>query len=258
MSQTDKKLELLRTLSLLDPDRLTKDDFVKSFRGVIDAFKQREDKFATDFANLHTTLTNRAKQLEDGNATDLTAWKKEATQLRDSVAASLTASINAKLQEVDAKLATIKNGDDADEERVTQAVLDRMPTPFDPDSAEDIRNKLELLTGDERLDPKAILGLVERLDALEKKAGEKAEFIGGGIIGRNYIQFYDLSSLLDGSTTTFNTPAMWKLFDVKLSSVPVLRETVDYTWTPTTLTLVGRNAATELAVGQSLIITFVA
>lgn len=125
-----------------------------------------------------------------------------------------------------------------------------------PDMAEDIRNKLELLEGDERLSIEAIRDLREELDKLDKRI----KSTGGTVIAhaRGAVKAYDLSSQLDGSTKTFNMPTMWRVISVHLSSTPnVLRPTVDYTWTPNTVTFTDQiDAPSSLEAGQTCIIVY--
>ncbi len=61
-----------------------------------------------------------------------------------------------------------------------------------PDMAEDVRNKLELLSGEDRLKIEAILGLREALDALERAT---STFGGGG--ANNFVGGTALSNLVD-------------------------------------------------------------
>jgi hypothetical protein len=56
-----------------------------------------------------------------------------------------------------------------------------------PILGEPIRDSLELLQGDERLDKSAIKGLKE----LEELAGESKKIVGGGSIARNFYQLFD-------------------------------------------------------------------
>jgi len=62
-----------------------------------------------------------------------------------------------------------------DIEVVVQLALEQISVPKDgsPDMAEDIRNKLELLSGDERLDIKAVKGVEEKIDEVRKIAVQK-------------------------------------------------------------------------------------
>jgi len=128
------------------------------------------------------------------------------------------------------------------------------------DDAETLRNKLELLEGDERLKIEAILGLREELDKLEKQIRSNGN--GGGVIAsqRGAVKVYDLSDLLDGSTQTFALPAFWRVLTVDLSSFPnALRPTVDFTTdgAAMTITFTGTiEPSTSLATGQTCIVTY--
>lgn len=127
-----------------------------------------------------------------------------------------------------------------------------------PDMAEDIRNKLELLEGDERLKIEAIKNLREELDKLHKSiiAVRQAPIVSGG--GKGHIRPYDLSSQLDGSTKTFNLPANWTVISVVSASFPnAFRPIIDYTFTPTSITFTSQiNEGTTLATGQSVIVIY--
>lgn len=127
-----------------------------------------------------------------------------------------------------------------------------------PDDAEDIRNKLELLTDDERLDKKAIKGLEELENKLNKIISEKAKPIGS-VSGRDIFADLDISDQLDGVAKTFNIPAIYNIISVSLSSFPnALRKGVDFTYTPTSITFTNEiNASTSLATGQTCVLTVV-
>jgi hypothetical protein len=238
----DKKLEAQKLLNALDPDRLTKADFLKFGRGILAAMEQREKRFAKSFSDLAEAITKRL------------------TQAGDEKFAEIDQRVNAKL----ASLRQPKDGEIGPKgEKGDAGEPGEAGTPGadgSPDMAEDIRNKLELLTDDERLKPEAIRGLVERLADLEKRIGERATvYTQGGVIGRNYLQFYDLSSKLNGASTTFALPAVYRIINVQLSSTPnVLREGVDYSWTPTSITFIGIDPTTQLSAGQTCVIVYVA
>ena len=126
-----------------------------------------------------------------------------------------------------------------------------------PSLGEKIRDGLELLQNEERLDMKAIKGLLETLEKLEKKKVVYGG--GGGVVGRDLIKEIDISSQLDGVTKTFNIQGVWNIITVDLSSFPhALRKTMDYTWTSTSITFTDQiDAASSLAVGQTCILTVV-
>jgi hypothetical protein len=110
------------------------------------------------------------------------------------------------------------------------------------------------------IDAKHIKGLKKLFDTWIKAVGTgKTMFVGGGASsGGRSVKAYDLSSSLDGVTKTFNLPALWRVISVHASSFPgVLRETVDYTWTSSSITFTTEiSAASTLATGQTLIIIY--
>jgi hypothetical protein len=158
-----------------------------------------------------------------------------------------------------------KNGKDGltpDTNAIIREVVSLIPTPKDGVNGKDgnikelspqeIRDSLELLQGEERLDAKYIKGL----DPIKTPDGK---FINGGIIGRNLVKDVDISASLDGITKTFNIPAVWNIISVSASGSPwVLRKNIDYTWTPTSITFTSEiNADSTLAPGQTVVLTVI-
>ena len=123
-------------------------------------------------------------------------------------------------------------------------------------SGEKIRDSLELLEGDERLDKKAIKGLED----FEKDiTALKARPMGGGG-GRRVFQPKrdDLSSLTDGSTKIFylsKAPIEDNVIMVFGTDFPtILRPTIDFTIANKTLTLT--DAIPAPSQGATLIVTY--
>ena len=122
---------------------------------------------------------------------------------------------------------------------------------------ENVRNSLEALPEGEKLAIEAIEGLRKELNELKKARGGATN--GGGIVGRDIVKDYDLSSQLDGVTKTFNIPAVWNIISVHCSSFPhALRKNIDFTYTPQTITFTDQiDASTTLASGQTVVLTIV-
>ncbi len=128
-----------------------------------------------------------------------------------------------------------------------------------PKLGEKIRDSLELLQGDERLDISAIKGLKENIDTLTNLAN-RPQYSMASIAGRDIFKDIDISDQLDGLTKTFNISAIWTVISIDLSSFPYgsLRKNIDYTWTPTSITFTDQiDAATQLSAGQSCVLTVV-
>lgn len=123
---------------------------------------------------------------------------------------------------------------------------------------EKIRNKLETLTGDNRLDKSAIKGLEEEFKALRELIGKSGRGGGGSGGGRvaGTLQFYDLSSQTTGSLKVFTVPKSRSAV-VMCSDFPsVLMENNGFTMNAkrTQLTLTVTNAPSS---GSQLLFQYV-
>lgn len=104
-----------------------------------------------------------------------------------------------------------------------------------PKLGEQIRDSLELLEGDNRLDASAIKGLKEQFDKFENAMNTRLMSVG---MNRNNIQYYDLTDQCDGSKKSFNIPGNYKVLEVKSTQFPVVyRPLIDWNVLGTTLTL---------------------
>lgn len=126
-----------------------------------------------------------------------------------------------------------------------------------PDTAEQVRDKLETLQGEDRLDASAIKNLDERVKKLIPAQEQRYMSIP---VSRGAVKAYDLSASLDGVTKTFALPTFWRIISVHLSSTPnILRVTTDYTSDASvpSITFTSQiDASTSLSAGQSLIIVY--
>src|SRR3990167_32225 len=145
-----------------------------------------------------------------------------------------------------------KDGQPADETKIIETIENDLPK-----LGERIRDGLELLEDEDKLSIKAIKDLEDKLKNLEKKIkmGGQMIYAGGGSgSGGRIVKALDLSAELNGSTRVFNTQAFWRPISVHLSSFPnILRETTDFTWTPTSLTLTSQVSDIAISAGQTLI-----
>jgi len=127
--------------------------------------------------------------------------------------------------------------------------------------ARNVRDTLEALDGEERLDVSAIKGVDELIEKAVGKVKTKggASGYGGVSNAREIIREYDLSPYLDGVLKTFSIPATWRILTVESSVFPwAFRNVVDYTYTPQTITFTSEiTAGTTLAAGQTLKIVYV-
>lgn len=125
-----------------------------------------------------------------------------------------------------------------------------------------IRDQLEKLHDEDRLDASAIKDLKKYIDEQINKIGlGKTVIIGGGNSGGGRIvKSYDLSSSLNGSTKTFSLPAFYRIISVNSTSSPIaFRENIDWTADASAMTITFTSqitASTTLASGQTLNIIY--
>lgn len=241
-------LDLFR--AMLD-DHLGKEEFTKSFAKVVASVEELRQTNSTEFEAIRAIIDTLAQQLKESNATDLATFKEEKDRAIEAALMAAIASLDSRMQAVEQQAATLTDGPQGEKGEKGDPGKDGSP-----DMAEDIRNKLELLEGDERLDASAIKGL----DELVKQAVPKQNGGTNFVISRGAVKIYDLSDQLDGSTTTFPLPAFWRVLTVDLSSTPnALRPTTDFTTDGAAMTITFTSQidpATSLAAGQTCIITY--
>lgn len=122
-----------------------------------------------------------------------------------------------------------------------------------PDTAEQVRDKLETLQGDNRLDKSAVKGLDEELKKINR---EKRTPIFGP--GKTRIITLDLSSQLNGVTKTFTWNTHYGIVGVYGSSAPfVFRPLIDYTENPYGITFTANvDETVSLVAGQTVVVQY--
>jgi len=285
MSSMDAKLEKIREAINLAKQGITYDEFLKHFKSLIELVKKIESNLITNIDGRTKEATQRLTELEslyqetisrieNDNESTISNLKRWALEKVGEIL--INSEINQKLEErlnqVDNKLTEINSIPIPNSSVIAleaskmalDEVLPLIPPKIDlgtelPKLGEPIRDALELLQGDERLDKSAIKGLQEELDRILKIAESKTQIIGGGGVGKQNVYYYDLSSQLNGVLKTFSMPAFARILDVKLSSAPVLRPTVDWTSDANAYTITFTSqidADPLLNSGQSLLVLY--
>ena len=77
----DKKLEIQRLLNSLDPERLSKEDFVNAFEKVVGFLLKNEERIAESVTRLEETYKNLTKRNRDDYVSGLTDLKKQTNEL---------------------------------------------------------------------------------------------------------------------------------------------------------------------------------
>jgi len=192
-----KLLRLEKLLDLADQDYTTPEDVASALSPVIEAVgvvRQKLEKKIGDTEELVVKETGRIDRR-------LSTLAKDSSQGLESLRREIR----------NVELTPGAPGKDADVEEVAARVLSlaKFPEPIpgkdgSPDSAEDIRNKLELLDGDERLDKSAIKGLEEFFKENTKKDDDGITRIIGANKPLWALNDVNLTGLLVGNTIVWD------------------------------------------------------
>lgn len=245
------KPNLIDLIKDLADDHIGKSDFTEAFAKVVETVKELRAQNEAEFAAIQETVDLLGKKLSEDNTNDLTSFKGEASSIIQAAIDAANASVADKLTLLDQRISEIKDGEPG-----PRGEQGPQGPAGSPDTSEDIRNKLELLEGDERLKASAISGLEDLIKQTVPQSSNGTNFV----VSRGAVKMYDLSALLDGSTKTFALPAFWRVISVHSSSFPhIMRPTTDYTTDGAAMTLTFTaeiDAATVLAEGQSIIVIY--
>jgi hypothetical protein len=180
MALDQTRIKKLQELLKLTSEGLTREEFASAFKAAMDLIlkveKKQDDKFSQSLDDLKKQIENIANQKE-----------KDISGLRDDLINRVDKSIQAQKSNLDLmweKVNGVEDGKDADSVQIVQDVLAQIKLPEYKetvlDSPEQLRDKLELLKGNERLDKSAIKGLDELIKELEGKISKGGRIGGGG------------------------------------------------------------------------------
>lgn len=165
-------------------------DFKDYFKQILEFIKKMKVENKEEMTAILTVIKKMTAEMtakmEQGNTDDMEKKKKEMMAYCMKNMRTLMAEHKSRLTEIDNKMAQIRDGRDGripikgvdyfDGKDIDEnAIIEKLRL-----NPEDIRNKLEKLENNERLDIKAIRGLTERLEEIEERK------IGGGGGGLNY------------------------------------------------------------------------
>jgi len=234
----------------------TREEFMQLAEELVKYVTGVDKRLSGEFESLAAALRQMSETLKGDSDASLSEMKEglnslfvgeRLSDMERLIRASVREELDKKIGEVDERLRRVRDGLDGEK--------GEKGDPGSPDTPEQVRDKLESLKDEERLDPSAIKGLDKYIQENSKAMGVPyAGPSGGGIV-----KAYDLSSQLDGADRTFSLPAFWRVISVHLSSFPsILRPTVDYTTNAATMeiTFTSEVPANALAAGQTLIVVY--
>lgn len=165
---------------------LTKDELDSSISDLLDFLadvnKKNRSEFESVVQKMSQMLTEERTRLQGdiaGHRGSVDSKMTESERRAEERLAEHMARMDAIEDAVEKRFGELFDGSSAATVAIVDALKPYIPKPLQgsPDSAEDIRNKLELLSGEDRLDKKAIAGLD---DYEEVKKLAKAPRGGGG------------------------------------------------------------------------------
>lgn len=250
----NKKLEKLEALMKLSLDSISKEESLEFFKNLTNYVKRIEAQNVKDFQDIKKTIdlvkANISKESNLTNA-EVKAIVKQETENMSGNFKTLSKKINDVLMEV----RNGEDGKDADEEEIIERVKEQIVIPEIQDLAESIpqlgepiRDALELLQDDDRLDASAIKGLKQLIEELTPQ-----RMGGGGGFSKIAMDFH----FVDEEDLTGTKNGVNKVFTVNgvvspANSLKVykngqrLRLTTDYTFAGNTITLVTAPESDEL------------
>jgi len=252
MTQEEK---LQKLLSLMDSDGLTEAKFKSAFNKVLEFVKKNREEITNALNKLNEFNLRLAKKIENEQLTT----SNKIDNKTDKEFIRLQGEFNKLKTTIDNRMAEVKDGKDSDEDSIVEKVMEMIEVPeledivnSIPMEAEKIRDSLELLQGDERLDESAIKGLKERFKKLEEMINEKPLGGGGGgfsniAMQRHFVDDETPSGTLNGVNTEFKLAKTPFTGSLKLyRNGQRLRITEDYTLSGKTITLLVAPASDEI------------
>jgi len=223
-------LQNLQTLlSALRKDHLGREEFLKEFERVLAFVKQLKNTNKQVISGAYERVNLLALRLKENNEQDIEKAKLEMTGLIEDYLLKVETATNQKMREVDEKIKELKNDiadKEASEQTIADKVLQDVQSPIIekieknlPKLGEPIRDALELLAGDQRLDKSAIRGLDELLEEIGKRKNQNIPYVGGIRYLSQLVDILIGSDLADGHAIVWDaTNKRWKNGEVSGTS----------------------------------------
>lgn len=178
----NEKQEILKSILTMVDKSVTKEEFLKAYQTLMEFVVKIEKRNGTEMEGMWKEISSKLltaeSKLETGNEKNFESLKKELTSEVSKQVNNMYGDWTKLSSLINKRIDELKDGEDADEERVAEIVLSKIPKQeIELDTPESIRGKLEGLIGDERLDKSAIKGIDEAIAEIAKTG--KATFVSG-------------------------------------------------------------------------------
>lgn len=209
MPADDKKLEKLNKLfEMINEDYATPDDLIKvseAFLGILTAEKERINNVIAnekeEDKKERIEILRTLEEKERGLKSVINRLTYETEQSVAEIDNRLTKTLSNEVKRLEKKIParTDLTGIYSEIEEIKKDLV-QVPTEITA-NPEAVRDALELLQGDERLDRSAIKGLDELLEAISKR--EAPNSIGVKLL--RYLQDVDIQGITNGETLIWNS-----------------------------------------------------
>jgi hypothetical protein len=204
----NKKLEKLqKLLEIANEDFATPDDLIKLSEAIIAIITSEKNRLDTLIADTKgktdTEISRTLSELAKKEKT-LVTFIENLRQQTSTDLTKATASLSKEIKRVEGKIPTRTDltGIYSEIEAIKRDLV-TVPTEITA-NPEAVRNALELLQGDERLDKSAIKGLDELINDLRKIAGtSQPQAVGVRLL--RYLSDVNIEGIIDGQTLVWDT-----------------------------------------------------
>lgn len=247
-----KLTDILKTVN----EGLTRTEFVDAFKAVLKIIKDVKDTNTQEWDSIHRAMQKIPDKMMSEMMSSMSATEKKMVKDCTSQLESMIKVGEDRFSKIELNVKLLQS----DRQNVIDDTLSQVPKQEPLDSSEQIRNKLESITEeDKKLGISAISHLEERLDEIKKIKGS-VQYVPSGVSGGGIVKAYDLTSQLNGVLKTFALPAFWRVISVHSSSTPnAFRPTTDYTTDASAMTITFTDqidAGSTLATGQTLLVVY--
>ena len=174
-SQNPREKQFKAMLELLGTS-MTREEFLSAFKEVVAYVKsidiKTENSIHNEFKTISESVKTAVSRMENENKGNITS-ELETTKIElENSMNKMLLEHEAMMSEATSKIDSMKNGENGkdgqgvDEQAIVQQIISLMPIP-EEETPEEIRDMLETLEGNDRLDISAIKGVDELKDQMK-------------------------------------------------------------------------------------------
>lgn len=235
----EKKLKKLEEMMKLLNESLTKEEFIKSFETVIKLVETLKKSNGKEFDLMHKNFSLMSEKMKNDTNSDVAEKKKEMLDYCHAEMEKMYKEHEKMMAMMDKKMAEVKDGKDADEEKIIAEVVSKIKIPNIeelekdlPKLGEPIRDGLELLKEGEKLSIQAIQDLSKIIEEMKKDVATAGSKTGASLISKRIRFIDDLTpaGAINGVNTVFTISKSPETGSLKVYvNGQRMRVTTDYT-----------------------------